>query len=371
MARSIAQKKGAKAARRKKLLAERRSTLPAETGSSLARQVRMVAGLPIHSCLVQDGLFERGNEMVMLIRGTGIVSLTLAAFLVDVYCLGVKDVVVHEGDEDEIEAMVAAMGYAAPLTPVEPAYARKLLRDVVAWARTLGIEPAADYAAADLLFGDVSADACDTVFTFGQNGKPVYMPDPSDTPARIRRQLEQLRRRLGPDGFDFVEMAGDEDDFAEFDTDPYDPDHAPDPAEWLAADEQERIIRVEDYHSLAGIELPNAPLHATFHAIVENQIAAGDPPSVARAVERLQKEGLDRHDAIHAVGSVLIGQIHDAIKSAAPPDSFNDSYIAEVEALTAEAFFADRKGRSDPEIANRFLAHPSGEPPRADDELSG
>lgn len=36
---------------------------------------------------------------------------------------------------------------------------------------------------------------------------------------------------------------------------------------------------------------------------------------------------------------------------------------------TAEAFFAERKGRGDPEAAIRFLTRPGGEAPRLDDEL--
>ncbi|HWK44537.1 MAG TPA: hypothetical protein VNT30_07440 [Stellaceae bacterium] len=36
---------------------------------------------------------------------------------------------------------------------------------------------------------------------------------------------------------------------------------------------------------------------------------------------------------------------------------------------TAEAFFADRNGRGDPEAAIRLLTRPGGETPRPDDEL--
>src|SRR5437660_10218640 len=51
----------------------------------------------------------------------------------------------------------------------------------------------------------------------------------------------------------------------------YDPLEAPDPQEWLALYEQERISLVDDYHRQARIRLPNAQAHAVVHAIVENQ----------------------------------------------------------------------------------------------------
>ena len=38
---------------------------------------------------------------------------------------------------------------------------------------------------------------------------------------------------------------------------------------------------------------------------------------------------------------------------------------------TAEAIFAERKGRADPAAAIRFLTRKGGEPARADDELPG
>lgn len=84
----------------------------------------------------------------------------------------------------------------------------------------------------------------------------------------------------------------------------YDPDIAPNPIEWLALDEQERIQLVEGHHRAARVKLPNIKAHACFHAIVENHIADGLEP-VARAMARLTNEGLTRHDALHAIASVV------------------------------------------------------------------
>jgi hypothetical protein len=84
----------------------------------------------------------------------------------------------------------------------------------------------------------------------------------------------------------------------------YDPDNPPIPSEWLALGESERIRLAQSYHVSARIKLPNVKAHAAIHAIVENQIATGFGPS-CRAVERLQREGLTRHEAIHAIGSVV------------------------------------------------------------------
>jgi hypothetical protein len=121
----------------------------------------------------------------------------------------------------------------------------------------------------------------------------------------------------------------------------YDPHTEPDPREWLAMDEQERIDVVLAYHRDAGLGGPRDKAHAVFHVIVENQIADDTLP-VRRTALRLMSEGLDRHDAIHAIGSVLAGSIHDRLRRAdsgsQPGEDANEAYFAELEALTSDAW---------------------------------
>src|SRR5262249_1382231 len=60
MSKGIARRRGAKAARRKKLLAERRKVAQAEANMPLAERARRLSRLPIRACLVQEGMFETG-----------------------------------------------------------------------------------------------------------------------------------------------------------------------------------------------------------------------------------------------------------------------------------------------------------------------
>src|SRR6202012_1498962 len=131
------------------------------------------------------------------------------------------------------------------LEPAEPAYARKLVSDAVAYARAIGLEPHADFAAAELLFGDIAADDSTAEFTFGVDGKPVYIPGPDDTPRQIRQRVARLRSLLGDDGFGFEEL---EEDFEELEDEGYDAHFAPDPVDWLDLDESERRSQIVDYH---------------------------------------------------------------------------------------------------------------------------
>lgn len=121
----------------------------------------------------------------------------------------------------------------------------------------------------------------------------------------------------------------------------YNPDHAPDPALWLALDEQLRIDLAVKFHRAARIKLPSIKAHAAFHAIIENQIAMQDGP-VVRAVERLAKQGLSRHDCLHAIGWVLALHLYELSTSASDDTSavIQARYDAAVERLTAAAWHA-------------------------------
>jgi hypothetical protein len=127
-------------------------------------------------------------------------------------------------------------------------------------------------------------------------------------------------------------------------TSKYDPLKPPDPEEWLSLDEGERLLLVEDYHRRARVRLPNLKVHAAMHAVVETQIALGDEIPVHRTALRLLDEGLDRHEAIHAIASVLAGHMFDLTRTPQPvPDADpNPTYFAALEELTAESWRQNR-----------------------------
>jgi Domain of unknown function (DUF1841) len=50
------------------------------------------------------------------------------------------------------------------------------------------------------------------------------------------------------------------------------------------------------------------------HVVVENQLAAGNPPEAGETLERLVTSGLTRHETIHAIASVVAGALFDVMK---------------------------------------------------------
>jgi hypothetical protein len=117
--------------------------------------------------------------------------------------------------------------------------------------------------------------------------------------------------------------------------DKYDPNKAPDPAEWLEMDESRRLMLAEDYHLRARVQLPNTTLHASFHVMAENQVALGDEMNVAKTLKRLMGDGLDRHDALHAIASVLSRHMYRLMSKESSAFS-PEEYASDLEALTIE-----------------------------------
>jgi hypothetical protein len=119
----------------------------------------------------------------------------------------------------------------------------------------------------------------------------------------------------------------------------YDPDTGPAPAEWHSLDEGQRILLVERYHRRARIDLPNLRVHAAIHVAVENQLAEGIP-AVVDAFNRVRAEGLDRHDAIHAVGSVLAEHLWHLMREGPSPGDPNIRYEQALRDLSADRWRA-------------------------------
>jgi hypothetical protein len=128
----------------------------------------------------------------------------VCGWLVDVYCLGVKDIVGPRVTDERRVAEFTRSYFAAyqaqPLAaPVE--LARHLVFGAVAYARSLGFEPAPGFQATA---GQLGPWAGPSAIGFGRLGKPYFVQGPRDNAAAI---LETLERSVGRDNFHFLVSA--------------------------------------------------------------------------------------------------------------------------------------------------------------------
>jgi hypothetical protein len=72
--------------------------------------------------------------------------------------------------------------------------------------------------------------------------------------------------------------------------------------------------------------------------VIENQVALEPDTPVRATLDRLMGEGLSRHDAVHAIGTVLGGHIYDMVQGHVAGADVNEEYFRQLAELTAESW---------------------------------
>ncbi len=118
----------------------------------------------------------------------------------------------------------------------------------------------------------------------------------------------------------------------------------PNPDEWLDYSEDERIDSVKYFHENFDdfdFESEQAlTAHCGIHVIVENQVAL-NVEYVPQTLSKLMRQGLDRHDAIHAIGAILNEEIFKVLRGEVSELS-SKRYRKKLDKITAKRW---RKGQ--------------------------
>lgn len=132
-----------------------------------------------------------GVASVLVVRDAGRSRLSVCGYLVDLYCLGVKNVIgpelmdTHQCD-DFVRMYFGA--YDDPPLAVPLDLAQELVLGAVAYARTLGFQPHHGFEDVREHLGAWTGPGA---ITFGRDGKPFYVQGPFDDADRIMRRLER------------------------------------------------------------------------------------------------------------------------------------------------------------------------------------
>jgi hypothetical protein len=139
-----------------------------------------------------------GVALALVARAERGDRVTVCGYLVDTFCLGVKDVLGPERmRERDLPAFVRTYFMVFPSramrVPIE--LARHLVLGAAEFASGLGFAPHPDFEAVRGHLGELD-EPC--AITFGREGRPLYVQGPYDDPIAI---LETLRATIGADGF--------------------------------------------------------------------------------------------------------------------------------------------------------------------------
>jgi len=165
------------------------------------------AGLTVHGHPDWPGLdaAESGTSglaSLLVAREQGPGRVRVCGYLVDVYCLGLKDFLGPRAmDRHGLAAFARSYfdAYDAPPLAAPIELAQHLVFGAVEYARNLGFEPAPGFlpaAAAHLGPWDGPS-----AIEFGNQGKPFFVQGPRDDPNAV---METLERSVGSDNFHYL-----------------------------------------------------------------------------------------------------------------------------------------------------------------------
>jgi hypothetical protein len=154
-----------------------------------------------------SGLSERtgqsGLVTVLVARDRGGSTAGVCFYLVDTWCLGVKDAAGPRSMNRRrlggfIQQISGAWDEPAVEVPLD--LGRQIVYGAIGYAGELGFEPHADFEPAAGYLGAWDGK-CE--LTFGRDGKPMYISGPHDDADKI---IRKLHRDLGDGNYDFVHM---------------------------------------------------------------------------------------------------------------------------------------------------------------------
>lgn len=147
-----------KAAKRKMVVTAKKSALKA--GWLVGNQMALAVSGPIQECLMPKGLFDLGIGNIVISRKMPTGNMGVSFFLVDVFCLGVKNCFFTVLSPSEYASRIRSLFLDQNLEAIEPACAVKLIENAVSYARDLGFSPHREYAIAKRIFEDIDPASC-------------------------------------------------------------------------------------------------------------------------------------------------------------------------------------------------------------------
>jgi hypothetical protein len=201
------QKKREKHAAKRK---HKQQQLVKEKHAGFPERMAEASRFPILASWASEALWQEGLGNVCLSRSMPNGAVAFAVFLLDRYCLGVKNAFAAISSRFEYESKIQKLTSQFGSRELPPATVRKFVEDAAAYAEELGFHPHADYRKSRLIFGDIDTSGCKETLEFGKDGKPFFFAGPHDGPSRCQAILKTLEEHCGPDGYHYwMPISGD------------------------------------------------------------------------------------------------------------------------------------------------------------------
>ena len=185
-------------AKQKAKRTEKRRQLARASSKNPAIRFQSAASWPIVATLEPESLWSQGIGSLIIARRAPNGRIVMGVFLVDTYCLGVKDALWKEVGDADYKTLVAKFaGNGGPQRDISPERLSKLVHCAVDYAQSLGLPPHPDFHAVRHLMDGIDPSQCDDEFEFGKDGKPCYISGPNDSPAKARMVAHRVQAAGG------------------------------------------------------------------------------------------------------------------------------------------------------------------------------
>ncbi len=154
---------------------------------------------PIHKCLINHSWQAEGFAFIMVIRKMGGNKFLLGSYMVDIFCLGIKDAFVKIVDEEELNQFIKESQWMN--TECDIMLAQNIIYGAIEYAEDLGFKPHADFGLAQYVLDDVE-DVEYMEIEFGKNGKPLYIQGELDT--KYLHILATLDKNVGEGNYEHI-----------------------------------------------------------------------------------------------------------------------------------------------------------------------
>lgn len=160
--------------------------------------------LPVHECLIDENWKKEGFSPVIISRKRANGNMIACTYLVDLYCLGVKETMfIHDIDPYSYEENIKQMGESMGLSfvKIDPMLAFNIIYGAVEYAEDLGFDPHKDFTkTTEYLLDEVSTIEYMEI-EFGKDGKPFFVAGPYDNSEQI---YATLKKNVGEGNFEFI-----------------------------------------------------------------------------------------------------------------------------------------------------------------------
>jgi hypothetical protein len=181
--------------------------------------------LPISECYVNNEWDDSKMANVVVVRSHSNGNKTLGMYLVDLFCLGVKDSTFRFNQSMlEYEEFISEISDAA-FTKIDYELAHNIIYAGIEFAETFGIYPCKEFQEVTRYILEEDTDAIDVIeIECGYDDKPMIIVGPHNK-IQMQKTIAHLEKKVGKDGFIVKEVLDEmDDDDSEYDSENEDDD---------------------------------------------------------------------------------------------------------------------------------------------------